>query len=111
MCILFFRCTNRSMDIRRGQRDGVLVLEVEGRIDTVTNAELQKEILASFQTETQVILDFARVEYISSAGLRALLIGQKTASAKQGKMAIVNVGEAIMKVLKMSGFDGILTIE
>lgn len=86
-------------------------MEVVGRVDTVTHAELQKELLASFQTESHIVLDFAGVDYISSAGLRALLIGQKTASSKSGTMKLINVAEPIMKVLQMSGFDGILTIE
>lgn len=55
------------------------VLAVEGRIDTNTSPELQSEILKAFQIAKTVILDFASVHYISSAGLRTLLIGQKAA--------------------------------
>ena len=51
------------------------------------------------------------MEYVSSAGLRALLIGQKTAMSKRGSMKLVNVNQTVMHVLKMSGFQNILKVE
>lgn len=86
-------------------------LLVDGRVDTNTSPHLQKAILAAFQRNNSVILDFLNVEYISSAGLRALLIGQKTAASKKGSMKLVNVPGVVQKVLDMSGFSSILQIE
>lgn len=86
-------------------------LIVEGRVDVMTSPQLQNRILGCFQKSSHLVLDFLNVEYISSAGLRALLIGQKTASSKKGSMKIVNVSESVMHVLELSGFKRILTIE
>jgi anti-anti-sigma factor len=58
-----------------------------------------------------VVIDFLNVAYISSAGLRALLIGQKTAASKGGSMKLVNIADTVKTVLDMSGFSNILDIE
>ena len=86
-------------------------MKVEGRVDTTTSPQLQNAILQAFQKGSKLILDFTEVEYVSSAGLRALLIGQKTANSKGGSMTLTNVPQAVMQVFQMSGFSGILTIE
>ena len=93
-------------------RDGdTIQLNVEGRVDTTTAPTLQQSILGAFQKGKHVIIDFAKVEYVSSAGLRALLLGQKTATSKGGSMRILNVCASVKQVFEMSGFSKILTIE
>lgn len=84
---------------------------IEGRVDVTTSPQLQNKILTAFQKNSNLVLDFLNVEYISSAGLRALLIGQKTAASKKGHMKLVNVNEAVMNVLTISGFLEILNVE
>ena len=64
-----------------------------------------------FQKGNKLVLDFSQVAYVSSAGLRALLIGQKTANSKGGSMTLIHVPDAVNQVFQMSGFSGILTIE
>lgn len=92
-------------------KDGAsAVLAIEGRIDTNTSPELQSEILKAFQSAKSVTLDFAAVPYISSAGLRALLIGQKTAASKGATMELINVSAAVYSILESVGFAKILTI-
>lgn len=86
-------------------------LMVEGRIDTNTSPQLQQAILAAFQKSKDIVVDFLNVPYISSAGLRALLIGQKTATSKGGSMKVTNVSETVMNILELSGFAKILKIE
>lgn len=86
-------------------------LMVEGRVDTNTSPQLQQAILNSFQKNKNIVVDFLNVAYISSAGLRALLIGQKTAASKGGSMKLTNVNNTVKSVLDMSGFSKILTIE
>ena len=86
-------------------------LIVEGRIDTNTSAQFQQAILNSFQKKDHIVVDLLNVPLVSSAGLRALLIGQKTATSKGGSMKIVNVSDVVKEVLEMSGFDSILTVE
>ena len=86
-------------------------LIIEGRVDVNTSPQLQSRILAIFQKANNLVLDFTAVEYVSSAALRALLLGQKTAVSKGGSMKLVNVAPAVMKVLEMAGFSKILNIE
>jgi len=86
-------------------------LAVSGRIDTNTSPKLQEEITKALQASSNLTLDFADVDYISSAGLRALLIGQKTAAAKSGAMEIVHVNETVLSIFNMVGFAKILTIK
>jgi anti-anti-sigma factor len=84
---------------------------VEGKVDATTSSDLQKEIISTFQNTNKVVIDFANVSYISSAGLRALLLGHKTATSKSGYMKLINVGKSVMEVLKITGFKDILNIE
>lgn len=84
---------------------------VEGRVDTNTTPQFQQAILNAFQKKKDVVIDLLNVPLVSSAGLRALLIGQKTAASKGGSMKLVNVSEVVMDVLEMSGFNTILTVE
>ncbi len=86
-------------------------LIVEGRVDTNTSPQFQQAILNAFQKKNDVVIDFLNVPAISSAGLRALLIGQKTAASKRGSMKLTNVGAVVQNVLNMSGFSAILTVE
>lgn len=99
------------MTISETRKDNMIQLDIEGRIDTNTSPELQKSILQAFQKGTIVILNLEQVDYISSSGLRALLIGQKTAISKGGAMKLVHVREAVKKVFTMTGFSKMLTIE
>ena len=88
-----------------------LTLIFEGKIDKITSVQAQSTILTAVQKNPNLTLDFKEVPYISSAGLRALLLGQKSAAAKGGNMKVINVGAEVMSVLKLSGFDKVLTIE
>lgn len=89
--------------------DGV-TLQVEGRVDTNTSPELQAAILAAFQSAKTLTLDLEKVVYVSSAGLRALLIGQKTAGSKGAVMELVHVAPEVRAVLDSVGFSRILTL-
>lgn len=99
------------MYITETRENDIITIAIEGRVDTNTSPQVQDAILKSFQKVNQVVLDFTQCSYVSSAGLRALLIGQKTAASKKGTMKLVHVPEILMNVLKMSGFVNILTIE
>lgn len=98
------------MKITVSQQNEKCVLQIEGRVDTNTSPQLQEAILESFQNSRYVVLDFEKVDYISSAGLRALLIGQKTATSKSALMELIRVGPSVMSVLKSVGFVQILNI-
>ncbi len=86
-------------------------LIVDGKVDTNTSPGLLQEILLAFQRKNKIVVDFLNVSYLSSAGLRALLIGQKTALSKKGSMRLANVSQAVKNVLDLSGFSSILEME
>lgn len=98
------------MTIQKEQKGNALTLALEGRLDTVTSPELEKELKASLDGADTLTLDFAKLDYISSAGLRVLLSAHKQMSAKGG-MKVVNVNEIVKEVLDVTGFSDILTIE
>lgn len=98
------------MTITSTQEGTTVTLAIEGRVDTNTSPALQDAILKAFQSAKKLILDFAQVPYISSAGLRALLIGQKTAAAKGAAMELKNVSKDVYAVLDSVGFAKLLTI-
>lgn len=87
-----------------------VTLQVDGRVDTNTSPELQKAILQAFQSAKKLILDLDKVVYVSSAGLRALLIGQKTAGSKGASMELHHVKPTVKSVLDSVGFSKILTL-
>ena len=86
------------------------VVTLEGRMDTVTAPELEKELKASLDGVKELTLDFEKLDYISSAGLRVLLSTQKVMN-KQGALKIIHVNDTIMEIFEVTGFTDILTIE
>ena len=98
------------MNIIRNKDGSKLALALEGRLDTTTAPQLEAELKASMDGVTELDLDFEKLEYLSSAGLRVLLAAQK-AMNKQGSMVIRHVNETIHEVFEVTGFIDILTIE
>ncbi len=98
------------MTINKQQEGTKLVVALEGRLDTTTAPQLETEFKRSIADVTELVLDFAKLEYLSSAGLRVLLSAQKVMN-KQGSMVIKNVNETIAEVFEITGFSEILTIE
>ena len=87
-----------------------LTLSLTGRLDTTTAPELEAVIKENITGVTNLVMNFAGLEYLSSAGLRVILSAQKTMN-KQGEMVIRNVNETINEVFEITGFIDILTIE
>lgn len=98
------------MTINKTQNGNALTIALEGRLDTVTSPELEAELKNSLDAIESLTLDFSRLDYISSAGLRVLLSAHKTMS-KKGGMTIKNVNEIVKEVFEVTGFADILTIE
>ena len=96
--------------INKTQEGGNCLLALEGRLDTITAPELEKEIQESKEGLTELTIDLDNLEYISSAGLRVLLSAQKIMN-KQGSMKVIHVNEIIMEIFEVTGFSDILTIE
>lgn len=98
------------MNIIKSNEGKTLNIELEGRLDTTTAPQLEAELKQSIADNEELNFDFAKLEYISSAGLRVLLAAQKVMN-KQGKMVIRNVNDVIAEVFEVTGFADILTIE
>lgn len=98
------------MTINKNHEGNKLILALEGRLDTTTSPQLEKEIRSDINGVTELEFDFRDLAYISSAGLRVLLSAQKVMN-KQGDMKIYNVNEEIMEVFEVTGFIDILNIE
>ncbi len=100
-----------NMNITKNYNEKELTLSVEGRIDTITSQELDKEINDELGNFDSLIMDFSDLEYISSAGLRVLIATQKKLKPDNIPFVIKNVNDAVREILRMSGFDKILKIE
>ena len=98
------------MTINKTQSGNALTIILEGRLDTVTSPDLDKELKEAQNTAETLTLDFSKLDYISSAGLRVLLSAHKAMSQKGG-MKIVNINEIVKEVFVVTGFADILTIE
>ena len=98
------------MEIKKVKNGTELNLAVEGRLDTTTAPQLEAELKQSISGVETLVLDFANLEYLSSAGLRVLLAAQKVMN-KQGEMIIRNVNETIAEIFEITGFSDILIFE
>ena len=99
------------MNIIKDFNEKELTLSIEGRIDTITSQDLDKEINEEFGNFDSLIMDFTDLEYISSAGLRVLIATQKKLKAEDIPFVIKNVNDTVGEIFRMSGFDKILKIE
>lgn len=98
------------MEIIKNVSGETLTIEVKGVLNTDTAPQLETEIGETGAEIKRLILDFAGLEYISSAGLRVVLAAQKKMN-KQGVMLVKNVNENVMSVFAITGFSDILVIE
>ena len=93
------------------QREGnQLNVALEGKLDTASAPQFETFIKEELSGVDLLVLDLAKLKYTSSAGLRTIVLAQKTMN-KQGKMILKNVGEDIMDVFDMTGLLDLLTIE
>lgn len=90
--------------------NGKAVFALEGRLDTLSSPELERELSAVLPGLSELVLDFGKLDYLSSAGLRVLLSAQKVMT-RQGEMRIRRVNETIREIFEVTGFSEILTIE
>ena len=98
------------LNIQKNVENSAVSFVLEGRLDTVTAPELEQSIKESIDGITDLVMDFEKLEYISSAGLRVLLSAQKIMN-RRGTMKIVHVNETVMEIFEVTGFTDILTIE
>ena len=97
------------LDINKKIENGKALYGLEGRLDTVTAPSLEDDLKETIPEIEELVLDFEKLDYISSAGLRVLLAAEK-AMAKARGMKLINVNETIMEIFEVTGFSDILTI-
>ena len=98
------------MNIEKVIEDGVLTVFLEGKLDTGTAPQAEKDLEADVAAAKKLVLDMKSLKYLSSAGLRMVLKLHKTMKEKEG-MTVRNVNDGILEIFEMTGFTSILDIE
>ncbi len=97
------------LNIKKDQKDDKLTIALNGKLDTMTSPQLEEEISGCLEGISELVLDLAGLEYISSAGLRVILSMQKIMN-RSGEMRVIHVNEVIQDIFDVTGFSDILTI-
>lgn len=99
------------MELVEEKIKNVIVIGIRGRLDTMTYGQLEQRLSELFESgETKMLADCSQMDYISSSGLRVLLIGLKKARLMEGRFAICALRENIREVFEISGFSGIFEV-
>ncbi len=98
------------MDIREEDQDGVSIVSPVGRIDINTAPEAEAVLLPKFDSASGVVVDFAELTYISSAGLRVLLKAAKRSKGSGVPLALANMAPPVLEVFEVSGFAKLFAI-
>lgn len=98
------------MTFKERKEEGKLILAVEGKIDTNSSPDLVEYIQTHLKDVKDFELDLEKVDYVSSAGLRAILLAQKTIEVNKGKMRVSHVCKEVMETFELTCFTDILTI-
>lgn len=98
------------MNVTTKEENGTLFIELEGRLDTVTSQELSNALPVEKRRNLDIDLNFEKLQYVSSAGLRLLVLFKKEAQATNNKMVIRNINEVVREIFTVTGFDKILKI-
>ncbi len=100
-----------GLEIVVEERGKQVILRLEGRVDATTSPILEKRIQSLIQeSHKEQILDFSKVDYLSSAGLRVLISATKKLKVLQGRLVLFSVQEEVLEIIKMAGFERILTL-
>ena len=98
------------MDITETKQGEVTVIALAGRLDSSTSTQLEQYILPRIVDKARLIVDFSALDYISSAGLRVLLLAAKKVKQADGRLALCALKEHIREVFEISGFLAILDV-
>lgn len=99
------------MKIKEDKKDQAMVLTIEGRLDSITSGTLEKEFLTIIEAgEKNIVVDCTDMDYISSAGLRVLLMAAKRTTKLGGKVVLAALCDNVQEVFDIAGFTSIFTI-
>lgn len=99
------------MNISKRKEQDKLVLQLEGRLDTMTSPQLEKALGEEMPDERELVLDLTPLQYISSAGLRVLLTAHKRMIGREGRLTVRGANESVREVFTITGFMNILHVE
>lgn len=99
-----------GLTVHAEDREGVKILRIDGRLDAASTPILEKKLAEHIEDAGKIALDFSRVDYLSSAGMRLLLSVTKKMKARKGQIVFFSLGEDVMEIIKMAGFERILPI-
>ena len=99
------------MEVNNKRVDDVLTINVEGRLDSTTAPALEDSMRTIMDGAKEIIFDFTKLEYISSAGLRILLATQKIMNKTDGRLKVVGINDEVKEIFEATGFNEILTVE
>jgi len=100
-----------AFEIRQGDRNGFVVLAPVGRLDTKTAPDLEKKVVELLRSGTRrFVIDFGPTEYVSSAGLRVLLMLAKKLAGGEGRLVMCGMSAAVREVFDIAGFASVFTI-
>ena len=92
------------MEIKTEKRDGITIVEIIGNLDSNTAPEAQGTIVPLIEPNCLLVLDMGQCHYVSSAGLRVLLMIAKLLATKRGQCALANVSDEVKDVMEITGF-------
>ena len=98
------------MNVSTRVENGTLFIDLEGRLDTITSQALGDQIPLEKRKNLDIDFNFEKLEYLSSAGLRLLVLFKKEAQATNNKMVIRNINDVIREIFSVTGIDKILKI-
>ena len=98
------------MEIITRNQGGVTIIDIAGRLDASNAQEAEQTILAAEGDGGKIVLNMENLEYISSAGLRVLLLSAKKIHSGHGKFCIVALTKGVLEVFDISGFSSIFEI-
>lgn len=99
------------MRITQSILEQTLTFHLSGRLDSLSSSDLQEQLISALDQYQQVILDFEHVQYISSAGLRILLMAQKTANRTQREFMLTGVSQMVGEILEQTGFSEMIKVK
>lgn len=98
------------MQIIKNEEKNRVIVYVNGRIDTLTASDFEKQLIELINNNKDVIIECSKIEYISSAGLRSLLVLEKLAAVKKINIVLCRLPELVREVLEISGFDSFFEV-
>lgn len=99
-----------GVDIVVEQENDIYIVSLSGRLDASTTPVIEKKLGKLLEVAHKIAIDFSKISYLSSAGLRLLLSSTKKMQAKEGKIAFFSMSDDVIEIIQMAGFERILHI-